>query len=243
MKNPLVSIVTVTYNCRESLQQTIDSIANQTYTNKEYVIIDGGSSDGTIDVIRRNEEKVSFWLSEKDNGIFDAMNKALGHVSGDWLIFLNSGDIFYDNDVLQVCFKNEIGEEYGVVYGETYSRKGKLKMTPFVFHPHGFAPMGICHQSLFVRTSLAQKYRFSMKYKVAADYNMIRTIFNEGYKFYHVPHMISVFDLNGFSKANAFLQLKEVAEICDARHSPLYYWSVLRLKIKNLIKALIRYDS
>jgi len=100
-KKPLISIVTVVYNGEEFLEKTIQSVINQTYDNVEYIIIDGGSTDGTVDIINRYEDKIDYWVSENDSGIFDAMNKGMNVATGNYVNFMNAGDRFYINSVLE----------------------------------------------------------------------------------------------------------------------------------------------
>ena len=92
----LISVVTVSYNAVSTIEQTILSVINQTYPHIEYIIIDGGSTDGTVDVIKKYADKITYWVSEPDKGIYDAMNKGLRRVRGDWCVFMNSGDILYN---------------------------------------------------------------------------------------------------------------------------------------------------
>ena len=103
---PLVSIVTVVFNGEKYLEQTIQSVINQTYDNVEYIIIDGGSTDGTVDIIKNYEDRIDYWISEKDKGIYDAMNKGINLASGEWINFMNAGDIFYDEKVLNTIYIN-----------------------------------------------------------------------------------------------------------------------------------------
>ena len=97
---PLISIVTISYNAVNLIEKTILSVVEQDTADFEYIVIDGGSTDGTVEVIRKYENAISYWVSESDKGIFDAMNKALSVAKGDWVIFMNSGDCFYNNHVL-----------------------------------------------------------------------------------------------------------------------------------------------
>ena len=101
---PLISIITVVFNGEKYLEETIQSVINQTYSNVEYIIIDGGSSDGTLDIIKKYEERIDYWVSEKDKGIYDAMNKGIDVASGEWINFMNAGDGFYADDVLDKIF-------------------------------------------------------------------------------------------------------------------------------------------
>ena len=104
----LISIVTVSYNAVLTIEQTILSVINQTYPNVEYIIIDGGSTDGTVDIIKKYEDKIAYWVSEPDKGIYDAMNKGVVVATGEWINFMNAGDIFTDGDVIDKLFHQNI---------------------------------------------------------------------------------------------------------------------------------------
>ena len=99
-KFPKITIVTISYNIVTYIEKTILSVVNQTYPNIEYIVIDGGSTDGTLDVIKKYSDKITYWVSESDKGIYDAMNKGIDAATGDWINFMNAGDVFYHNNVI-----------------------------------------------------------------------------------------------------------------------------------------------
>ena len=115
-KKNIISIVTVTYNSVHNIEETILSVINQTYQNIEYIIIDGGSVDGTMNIVKKYKNSIDYIVSEKDNGIYDAMNKGIQIASGKWINFLNSGDTFYNKKVIEnISFKNY--ENHVIIYG------------------------------------------------------------------------------------------------------------------------------
>ena len=114
---PLVSVITVVYNSEQLIERTLRSVANQTAQNIEHVIIDGASKDQTLARVKSFSKGVAYWLSEKDNGIYDAMNKGIEKANGEYLIFLNSGDEFFANDTIEKVFQNK--ENADVYYGDT----------------------------------------------------------------------------------------------------------------------------
>ena len=163
--NPLISIVTVSYNAVKDIEKTILSVLNQTYPNIEYIIIDGGSTDGTLDIIKKYEDKISYWVSEPDKGIYDAMNKGTLKATGVWLNFMNAGDTFYNEHVLEKVFKDNDWSDADVIYGNVnieYPKKTKLKKPLPLKRIE--QQMVFCHQGSFVRTMLQKQYLFNTTY-------------------------------------------------------------------------------
>ena len=178
-------------------------------------------------------------MSEPDKGIFDAMNKGLQLATGTWVNFMNVGDRFYADTTLEQLFQDEITPKTGIVYGDTESQKGLLKMTPFYQRRKKNVPMGICHQSLFVRTEPAKRIGFDEKFKVTADYNMVFQLYKQGYGFHYVPVPVAVYDLRGFSARNNVLQFKEVATIRGVKKTPGYYVDYALVVVKSIIKNIL----
>lgn len=246
-KNPKISVVTVTYNCVGVLENTLKSVISQKYSNVEYIVIDGKSSDGTLNLIDRYKDHISVLVSEPDKGIFDAMNKAIKLVTGDWILFMNAGDTFVDDNVLASVFSLSVDSNVGVVFGDAYFKsKSGLSLyhgTPFYKKKERYKGMGICHQSIFVRSDLAKLNPFNLSYKYTADYNMMMSIYNKGYKFLETNIVISIYDLTGVSTLHCVGQFKEVYKICGLKKGTFLYCKLLiinkyrelKIKIKNLI--------
>lgn len=242
---PKISVVTVTYNCVDVLENTLESVINQKYSNVEYIVIDGNSKDGTLHLINKHKDRISIFVSEPDKGIFDAMNKAINLATGDWILFMNAGDTFANDDVLTSVFSNHIESNVGVVFGDAYfKRKSGLSLyhgIPFYRNKDKYKGMGICHQSIFVRADLAKLNPFNLDYKYTADYNMVMSIYNNGYKFFETDVVISVYDLTGVSTLHCVDQFKEVYRICGLKSGTLLYYKLLiihkyrelKIKIKN----------
>ena len=159
---PVISIITVVYNNKVPLERTIKSIISQTYPNIEFIIIDGSSTDGTLDVIREYNDKISYWLSEKDEGIYDAMNKGLTCSTGDYVWFINAGDQITEPDTLQSVIKNDPGID--VYYGDTVlidindNLAGLRRLRPPAKLTWKSFGMGlvVCHQALIIRRNMQE---------------------------------------------------------------------------------------
>lgn len=187
MKNPKISVITVVLNDAETLEETLRSVANQTYSNVEHVIIDGGSTDGSLDIIKKYKDKIDYWVSEPDKGIYDAMNKGIKASTGDVLYFLNADDTFVDNEVIddiaKVFLENpQIDYVYGgIFYKDPYGIKGFDLLMMEEVKDEDF-PKGkiIRHQSLFVKREIFEELEyFNTNLKIAADlefeYKMSKT--------------------------------------------------------------------
>lgn len=234
---PLVSIITVVYNDVVNLEATIISVISQIYPNIEYIIIDGGSSDGTIDIIEKYSNKISYWISEPDNGIYDAMNKGIKQASGEWINFMNSGDTFASNDVIDKVFRNQIADYIKVIYGSVYIKKGNLirlkkpyKLSFIKRH------IPFCHQSSFV----LNKYFFDTNYKIAADYKMMYDIF-----YYHGAKAflsldkiaIAIYECeNGVSLKQERTRYYEYLNIRSKSKDLLWIYELIKGKIKDIFK-------
>jgi glycosyltransferase involved in cell wall biosynthesis len=166
--NPLISVVTVSYNAVSTIEQTILSVINQTYPNIEYVIIDGESTDGTVDVIKKYADRITYWVSEPDKGIYDAMNKGMGISTGDFLIFIGADDLFYTTDVI----KNIVAKikEMNVIYYGNVIFKGVGKKYLGKFNKIKWATTNISHQAIFYPRQVYIKYVYNTQYRVYADY-------------------------------------------------------------------------
>lgn len=170
-----ISIITAVFNVEETLRYTLDSISCQTYKNYEVVIIDGGSSDSTIDVAESYREKIHNLtiLSEKDKGVYDAMNKGIGLAKGEFVYFLNAGDLLFNNMVLHNVSNSLKGD--CVVYGNAYTYNENNNLIPYrvgVFSKYRLAITNICHQTIFYPCSILKHQLFDLRYSIFADYDL-----------------------------------------------------------------------
>ena len=179
---PLISIIVAVLNGAATLQQCIDSVARQTYPNKELIVIDGGSSDGTVDCLNKNQGKISYWISESDLGIYNAWNKGLARAQGEWMCFLGADDYFWDQQVLErmAAQLEKLPQEVRVAYaqimllnagGEELYPVGE----PWVKIKERFKQLScIWHQGVMHRRSLFEKYgQFDETFRIAGDYELL----------------------------------------------------------------------
>ena len=178
MNKPLFSIITVTYNASRFLEQTILSIISQSYRNIEFIVIDGNSSDGTQDIVRKYEAHIAYWISEPDKGLYDAMNKGMQKATGDYLWFVNAGDEIQALDTISNLVKKLQGPLPDIIYGETEivdfdgNSLGmrRLKVPEKLNWKSFRMGMLICHQSFIVRREIAPPYDLSYRYSSDIDW-------------------------------------------------------------------------
>lgn len=198
----MISVVTINKNNRDGLRKTIESVINQTYfDNIEYIIIDGGSTDGSIGVIEEYGDKIAYWVSEPDGGIYSAMNKGVDVSNGEYSIFLNSGDYFCTNYVMQ---KIALHLDKDIVYGDEYKIKNEnnkyLSKYPDKLDESFFRKTALPHQSSLIRTSLLKENKYSEEWKLLGDWKFFREmIMEKGATYKHVPIAISCYGLDGVS--------------------------------------------
>jgi len=179
---PLITVVTVVYNGEQFLEETIQSVISQTYDNVEYIIIDGGSTDSTLDIIKKYKHAIDYWLSEKDKGIYDAMNKGICCATGHFIGLLNADDLMYEESL--VLYANEIClNRYDYLYssvdltslsGEKYGVFRPIK-SPLLFGV--LRQMPFAHQSLYLRQSLYKKIGlYKLRYKISADFDFLYSV-------------------------------------------------------------------
>lgn len=213
MSVPKLSIITVTYNAAEFIEPTIQSIASQSFRDFEYVVVDGLSKDNTVEILKNHPETVHRWVSERDAGLYDAMNKAIALAQGEYVMFLNAGDLLYDDEVLNEVFQEAQNQD--VIYGDTavidtqYELVGMRHLRP----PHDLnwrsfqKGMVVCHQAIIARRAIVPLY--DTQYRVAADIDWaIRlTKAAESYHFFQQP--LVQFMQDGISTQYRTLGLKE----------------------------------
>lgn len=206
-----LSIITINYNNFDGLKQTAESIVNQTWRDFEWIIIDGGSSDGSNEYIislnynlnRKGWNPISYWCSELDNGIYNAMNKGILKTQGEYLLFLNSGDCLHDKDVLKKMEKELYGDD--VVYGDlrfVSKDKDYVFMYPNKITTHYLLHRSLGHPATFIRSCMFDTEGYREDFKIVSDWYAFIKWFRNGKTFRHVSIVVSDFDANGVSSTN-----------------------------------------
>lgn len=198
-----LSIITVSYNNLAGLRQTCNSISAQTFGDFEWIVVDGGSTDGSKDFLCEHQKDMAWWCSEQDGGIYNAMNKGIAHAQGEYILFLNSGDTLFAPDTLKDVFCKAKTPEADIIYGdwtEAHPRRpGKLCHSPEKVNFYSFASRPLCHQTAFVRTKLLKQSPYDESYRICSDWAKWLELSRQGCTFEHISVTICHFVLGGFS--------------------------------------------
>ncbi|HBN56054.1 MAG TPA: glycosyltransferase [Lachnospiraceae bacterium] len=215
MEKPVLTIITVCFRAREQLYKTMESILCQTWTRLEYLVIDGGSDDGTKELLAQSEESFQAagilfrFLSEPDQGIYDAMNKGSRMAEGKWLLFLNAGDLLAEEDVLERVF-TDMREDADILYGDALcTYQGKTKIYPALPLDRLRYEMAFCHQSAFVLKELAAALPYDTSYKVCADHHFFLSAYLQGKRFAYRPFAVCIYEIAGYSDKNKMAAHRE----------------------------------
>jgi glycosyltransferase involved in cell wall biosynthesis len=197
-----VSIITVVRNGDAFIEQCILSVLNQSYRNIEYIIIDGGSQDRTLEIIRKYEDRIDCWISEPDNGLYDAMNKGLGLAHGDVVGFLNSDD-WYETDAVKDIWERFTSTNADVVYGNVrlIARESGESRTIKADINKDITAATVWHPSIFVKRQILQKNLFNTNFRISADYDLFLKLYSDGYKFAYCDCLITNMRTGGYSSS------------------------------------------
>lgn len=241
---PLISIITVVYNGSKTLEQTIQSVINQSYKNIEYIIIDGGSTDGTIDIIKKHEKDISHWTSEPDQGLYDAMNKGIALAKGELIGMINSDD-WYELDAVKIIVDAYLENPHKCIFhGDRYDidnignrRKYKFNKSNFKFI---YFSMTYNHPSMFIHNNIYKIYKYNIEFKSIADYEFVLKVFLKNSDFFcYLPLTYVNYRLDGISAQQSLIS--EIKEGSNARlNAGLKYNHVLVFIVLKLIRSILR---
>jgi glycosyltransferase involved in cell wall biosynthesis len=226
-----LSIISINYNNKAGLQRTIDSVLCQTWKDFEWIIIDGGSTDGSKELIEKNQQHFTYWCSEPDNGVYHAMNKGVSHASGEYVNFMNSGDAFYDKGVLQKIV--DLNSQADIISGKAvhtdslkplFRYNGSLLMQLYV--------TTISHQGAFIKKSLLNKYPYDENFKIVSDWKFwLQTIIWGDAKVQDTDILVAKYDLTGISSEMSPIHIYEREKVRNEFFPPL-----LRKEIEEYIQ-------
>jgi glycosyltransferase involved in cell wall biosynthesis len=218
---PKVSVITINFNDQNGLEKTIQSVVSQTVSDLEFIVIDGGSTDNSVNVIKKYVDKITYWVSEKDKGIYDAQNKGIARATGDYLLFLNAGDCFYNASIIENFYKFGLLNAKKIIYGNT--RFLNPNNTAYIIHPPQKLDLNfwysntINHQAVFFDGSLFKMYgNFNTEYTFASDFEFLFKIYRkEPAEFAYFNELICNYDNTGLTSKDEYHKfiLKERKEI------------------------------
>lgn len=257
MKNK-ISIITITYNSERTIEETIQSVINQKYENLEYIIVDGGSTDNTLNIVNKYKENITKFISEPDEGISDAFNKGIKQATGEIIGIINSDDMLNSNALNELNNVIEKEPKYDVYYGNgiIFDEKSNYIYKPTNKIEDILKYMFICHPATFVKKTAYEKYGvFDIKYKCAMDFELLSKMYLNGAKFKYVDYECTWFRLGGTSRKKAIITRDESIEIAvkngiDRKKAQQYFNKIYRkqkyieltkkIGIEKLLRRLIK---
>lgn len=194
MKQPLISIITVVLNGASTIEDAFASVFSQDFSDYEYIVIDGGSSDDTVEIIKQNESKLAYWVSEPDNGVYDAMNKAVSLARGKWIYFLGADDVLYN---VLAGVAGYLADDKTVYYGDVFRPFAKRRYDGR-FSALKLSFRNICHQSIFYPRHVFERYSYNLKYPFLSDYEFNMRCFSDPeLNFLYIPITVAIFNDSG----------------------------------------------
>ena len=193
-----LSIITINYNNRDGLRKTLESVASQTFRDFEHIVIDGGSTDGSVEVIDQYSAIIAYWVSEPDKGIYNAMNKGVAAAHGEYTLFLNSGDYLCNENVLQDVFKLDFNED--IVCGNIITAAGGNGFAPEYVTMLTMLTGTLLHPASFIRRKLFDNYKYDERYQIAGDWDFFTyQLIKENVSYRPIDVFVTIFDITGIS--------------------------------------------
>lgn len=244
MYTPKISIVTIAYNCEKEIEETIQSVINQQYDNKEYLIIDGASKDGTMDVVNKYRDKIDVIISEPDKGRSDAFNKGIDHATGDYIVMMNAGDLLADDALNKFADNFEPG--YDVIKGNTirWNEETGFKSIehPVIKYPEIPFNFLVCHQSTYISKSAYERFGvYDIDYKIVMDFELMLRFSRNNAKFKKIDVDLAVFRMGGISQTSSPKRINEMKLAMlknghDKFHTSIF---ILYVRFRSLMRNLL----
>ena len=264
MKN--ISIITINYNEKVGLEKTIESVISQSSKDFEYIIIDGNSTDGSKELIEKHTTSIDYWVSEPDSGIYNAMNKGIRAASGDYLLFLNSGDYLYNQNTIQNVI-DAIDGKYDLYYGDAIFKSEdseEVVVYPDKLSFYFFTHNNLCHQASFIKKSLFEEvFYYNETFSIISDWEfMVYCICIKNISYKHIDILVSYYDYGGISSNHSskwtinleteivmnkyfsafYVDYKHITQLKDSRVRDVIHinqYPIARKVLKKFIKALL----
>lgn len=236
---PKVSIITVTFQNAEGLKTTMRSVFEQNYPKLEFIVVDGGSSDGTLELIRENEIGISWWCSEQDRGIYDAMNKGIRKTSGDWIIFMNAGDSFFSSQVLKEVFESNSYSGFSFVYGNWEVRYplGKTSLRKAGSVKSLWKGSQFCHQAVFISSGYHRSHPYSNQHRLVADFAFFYQAYEAGEKFMKLNIPIASIEAGGVSDQKRAEVIAEWEQVIGKNWKSKVYFTLRSAKEQAVLRV------
>ena len=237
---PLLTIITVVLNGEKYIEQTIDSVFNQRYKNIEYIIIDGGSTDNTLNIIEKYSNKLDYWQSEKDQGLYFAMNKGISLAKGELIGILNADD-YYSEDATTYVIDAYIKTQADVLHGDILliTDKASERMKPDI-HKMKEQP-SIFHPTCFVKKTVYDDIgAFNTRYKISADYDFLLRCLTHNFSFYYIPYVLTNFRVGGMSASCASnIEGYQIMKFHQTGFHIAVMWRGIKCYVKTFIKKIL----
>ena len=231
------SVITVSFNNALELERTILSVINQNYKNFEFIIIDGGSTDNSIEIIKKYKDSISFWLSEQDDGIYDAMNKGANIAKGSWLNFMNAGDVYVNNNVLMDVFNIKHLDRYSLLLGNTIIKyEGMTRRFEGSINKMKYGTQFV-HQSTFISKDYQMMNLYDVEQEIAADYKFFYKAINDGEKYLELKKDICLFSSGGISDTQ---RIKSLFAGLIISISISFNFAAIVVYVNNIFKSILK---
>lgn len=244
--NPKISVVTISYNCEREIEETILSVINQGYNNKEYLVIDGASKDGTMNIVNKYRDKIDVVISEPDKGRSDAFNKGIAYATGDYIVMVNAGDLLAE-DALNKFVRNFV-PGYDVIKGNTlrWNEKTGFKSVeyPVIHYPSIPFNFLIGHQSTYIAKTAYEKFGgYGVDYRVAMDFELMLRFTRKGAKFLRMNENLSVFRMGGISQTAGKRRYDEMEKaMLDNGHGKLNtFIFMVYIHVRTFVRNVLNY--